>query len=1032
MRKILLLLSCMLLVMAPVVRAQVHPVNGKIVDENGSPVPFASVKIKGSNTGTFADAKGTFTINVKHGATLNVTGVGYVPVNVTVNGSEVAVMLKTDIQSLNEVVVTGLGEATSRKKVPIDVASVNARNFAKSATTSLEQSLQGQIAGAQIVQDNGQPGSGFTIILRGVNALNDPGPMILVDGIENNDMSALDPSMVDHVEVIKGPAAGQLYGAKGANGVIQVFTKKGSRNQRPGISVTSKISSDQILRTGRSLVAAKHHWKTDAQGNILNADGEVLKPDANGYWEDPVEDLDVDASNDKPYNIPTYDHLKQGYRTALTYNNALNIIGGGNNFDYAFGASRLDQQDVFSNNFNRTNVTANLGMELARGLTLRSTTQAIFGYNNLLGGNRFNMVNSYPFIDLAHLDTAGMIVRKAKNENQINSLSEKQWHDRNNKSTKIFENINLNYKFPKFVEVDFKYGYNLAIYDNYSMYKNQESAVTNNIYWGPSVDGTITDYYDRRLNQNALTTLFFRTDFKQDFHLDIPLHTVTQAAYDWRSFDERYFKAVGVGLPTFPPYNLNSANTKTVYDNDGDGTNQHVRTFGYLVSQSFDYDDWIGISGGFRTDYASTFGAGQQAATFPRGTFFVHPSHFLKIGWLNDWKLRAAYASAGTPPGAYDRQITLDAGTLGVGGVAVSLPGTASNPDLVTQKTKELEIGTDIAVLPTTGDWFSKVSLNATYWKRRAEDIIQNADVAPSTGSGALKSNLTTLNSRGVDLALDIITASMKNFQWNTAVRWGFAKTHVEAISNHQTVVAGMFGLQEKQDLGIFYGQTPLHSLDQLMVDGKTPYIDPSDQGNYTLVNGNVVDTRTNAAKLTAANDLKVIGKSFPDFNASLINTFTIHQAFMVSFQFDWTHGNQIYNMTRQWLYRDKIAKDYDDVINVNGKSGAFAAYYTSMYNTLQPNGWYVEDGSFIRLRDLSLTYDATRLVNARWMKRLAVTLSGRNLATFTKYKGLDPETTTAVDSQGSGISGVGAFKGVDYFTIPNLRSYQVGLNIGF
>lgn len=1034
MRKTLLLLSCMLLVMASVLQAQVHPVTGKIVDESGSPVPFASIKVKGSNAGTYADPKGTFTINVKNGTTLVISGVGYVPQNIQATGSEVAVVLKVDVQSLNEVVVTGLGEATSRKKVPIDVARLNSKNFAQSAMLSTQQALQGQISGAQITQNNGQPNSDYLIILRGVNTLNYKAPMYLLDGVEIRNLGDVDPAIIDHIEVVKGAVGGMLYGAQGANGVIQVFTKRGNRNQRPAVNLSSKFSSDQILRTGRSLVADKHHFKTNEAGFLLNSNGDQLTPDANGYWDDPVEDLSVDASNDKPYKETTYDHLKQGYRTAATFNNSASVSGGGNNFDYNFALSRLDQQDVFSNKYNRTNITLGVTAELAKGLTLRTNTQSVFGYDDLLGGNRFNLVNSYPFIDFTHKDTTGMIVRKAKNENQMNSLSERQWHDRWAKTTKLYETFDLDYRFPKFVEIDFKYAYNQYDRSSFSMYHNQEDAIPSDLFWGPAKAGAITEDNSKYLFQNALTTLFFRTDFQQDFHLHVPIRTTTQAAYDWRAEDNHFTRAQGLVLPPFPPYNLGATSTQTVTNDLGDDVNYlySTRTFGYLVNQTIDFGELFGISGGFRADYASTFGAAQTPAHFPRAAGYFHPSELLKIGWLSDWKLRGGYATAGTPPKPYDRQITLDQSPLGTGTTALTIPAVSANPDLRIQKSAETEIGTDISVSPFSGSWGSKFSFSATYWKRNTKDVLQLADVAPTTGSQYTKANLTDLSSRGVDLSLDVVTASKKNFTWNTALRWGFSKTHVDRISNHLTVPAGAFGLKEGEDLGIFYGQSPLHSIDQLKNDGKTAYIAEADRGNYTLVNGNVVDTRTNAVKLTAADDLKRIGKSFPDFTASLINSFTLFQSLTVSFQFDWTHGNKIYNMTRQWMYRDKIAKDYDDVVNINGKTGAFAAYYTSMYNTLQPNSWYIEDGSFIRLRDLSLSYDASHILHLRAVKHLAVTLGGRNLLTFTKYKGLDPETTTAVNSQGGSIGDVGAFRGVDYFTVPNLKSYQVGLNIGF
>ncbi len=158
-----------------------------------------------------------------------------------------------------------------------------------------------------------------------------------------------------------------------------------------------------------------------------------------------------------------------------------------------------------------------------------------------------------------------------------------------------------------------------------------------------------------------------------------------------------------------------------------------------------------------------------------------------------------------------------------------------------------------------------------------------------------------------------------------------------------------------------------------------------------------------------------------------------------VSFQFDWVHGNNIYNLTRQWIYSPAggsggaggVSSDFDNAVTINGKTGAFVNYYQSLYNLVKPTDWFVEDGSFVRLRDLSVSYDLGKVVNINWVKRLAVTASGRNLLTFTNYSGLDPENTTTSDSQGNATTGIGAFKGVDYFGIPNLKSYQFGVNIG-
>ena len=141
--------------------------------------------------------------------------------------------------------------------------------------------------------------------------------------------------------------------------------------------------------------------------------------------------------------------------------------------------------------------------------------------------------------------------------------------------------------------------------------------------------------------------------------------------------------------------------------------------------------------------------------------------------------------------------------------------------------------------------------------------------------------------------------------------------------------------------------------------------------------------------------------------------------------------------MTRQWLYRDRLSKDYDDAVTINGQTGAFVAFYNSLYNSVQPLSWFVEDGSFVRLRDASLTYNFTGLLKTSWAKNVSLTVAGRNLFTITKYKGLDPEATTTADSQGNqttaaGQVRVGAVKGSDYFSVPNLKSFIISLNLGF
>lgn len=563
-----LLFICLLLLIVQQSLAQLVTIGGKVMDDKGTPVSGASVMQKSSTRGTTTLNDGSFTLSVGPNSRLVITAVGFENTEVAA-APDLTIKLTTAAQTLSDVVVTGVGVATSRKRVSIDVASVSSKDFAKSATSSIEQALTGQIAGAQITQTSGKPGAPFNIVLRGINSLGSTNPLILVDGVEARDLTSLDPSNVDRVEVVKGAAGGTLYGAQGANGVIQIFTKKGTLNSRLNINVSSRISIDNVLK-GKEILSKLHHYLTDANGNILDASGNPIHQSATGVWSDPaIPDPSANpfATHDKTFNIPVYDHLDQAYRQAVTFTNSISLNGGGNSTDYAFTASRLDQQDVFSNKFTRTNFSVNLGFQPFKGFTIRSISQGIVGFNDLLNGNRFNVINAYPWINLNWKDSTGHRAMKTSNSsNSLNSLSEQEWHQTTTNTLQILQNFNLNYKFPRFAEVDFKYGINYNTVDGFDYYLNQTSSLQTALRWGPDREGRITNSYSRDTYKNALTSLYLRTDFLKDFNSNLPIRTTTQVSYDWRKDDYRSYYSQGTKLPVYPPANVSIAQIKNTGD----------------------------------------------------------------------------------------------------------------------------------------------------------------------------------------------------------------------------------------------------------------------------------------------------------------------------------------------------------------------------------------------------------------------------------------------------------------------------------
>ena len=1056
MRKLFLFLCMFCLEIS--LLAQTKQVTGKVTDENGLPLSSISVHVKNSRIGISTKIDGSFSLSVPENAILVFTGVGYLPKEVSAAGqSNINVSLPIDAVSMHEVVVTGTGVATEKKKLSIDVASVSSKDFSKSAILSIDQALVGKIAGAQIQTPSGEPGQKANIILRGVNSLGSTNPIILVDGVQVTDINGLDIANVEKVEVAKGPAAGMLYGAQGANGVIQIFTKKGSKNRKASISLNSKVSIDNAIMD-ENLVAKRHHYKTDAQGNILDQNGNILAPDANGQWPDPAEEdfnTNFDLTNDKSYpaNLPIYNHLKQAYRQAVSYNNSLNIAGGGEKSDYSFTFSRLDQQSVLSNKFTRMNLSANLGFDLFKGFSFRNTTQTIFQNENLVSGtynvtdrilfnpdplflgtnnNRFELLNSFPWINFkSTYPGTNLIVVRPRDENQLNVLSEPDWHTRTGKNTRIINNANVNYKFPKFVELDYKYGIEWWTSEFNDFYKNQEAAPQVAVaFWGPSPKGSLRRDYAKSIYQNSLATFYFRTDFQQDFKIKLPIKTSTQVSYDYRKLDYTSFFSQGLNLPQYPPFIISNAEQKV----SGDGSFQYL-TFGYLVNQTIDYGNLFGVTGGFRSDYNSEFGDQKKPFNFGRGTAYFRLSELLKSNKLTEWKIRGAYGAAGIPPhefngNYYNRQTTLGTITLG-NSTALFLQNTKGNPELGVQIVKELELGTDVTYKPALGDWLQRINFSGTAWRKKNSDIVNLAELPPSSGVQNVAENLIDLNVKGIDLSLDADMYTSKTLGWQFGVRFGTFKTKVTNVRNGKDVVSGVFAVKQGEALGNFYTVTALTSINQVRPD-KTPYIDPANAGDYEIVNGMVVNKTTKRVVLTDPNDQSIVGNAYPKFNMSFFNTVTFKQNLSLSFQFDWVHGNSIYNLTKQWMFRDRIQKDFDKEVTIDGKTGSYVNYWNSLYNSVQRTGFFVEDGSFVRLRDVTLSYTIANPFRQKWVKNVVLMASGRNLLTFTKYSGLDPEATTAQDSQGNQTLGAGSNIGTDYFGVPNLRSYQFGVNIQF
>ncbi len=1009
------------------VTAQDIVITGKVTDgSDGRAIPGVNVLVKGTQEGTITNTEGAYSLQVKTtNPVLVFSFVGMLTQEAEVSQrSIIDIKLDQDVRQLAEIVVTGTGVPVDKRSLAFAVESVTASKLPVVPTASIDQALIGRIPGAQISSVNGTPGSEVSILLRGINTISrGTQPMIMVDGAQMaaTQFSALDPSTIERVEVIQGAAASTIYGAQGANGVIQVFTKRGKAGKlRVDISISSGVN--EFLNAGGLRKSKLHGFTTNSKNEVTVAGDTtlLLKQDSATllYNGNTGYNLLADSSKwDKPYNqnLKYQDHLAAFLKPARFHSASISVSGGSEKTDFSIGLSRMRQESTFNGSgYNeRTNLNINVGTEIAPGLRLRSITQLIFTQNTIsvfekpdFGLNQafFNLLNTQPFADYGKKDVDGNYGSDyglAAGINQFNPNYHWQYSSTLDNKIDILQNLNLQYSFPKYVDVDLLYGINYQNRDLTYEVKNQTLNQNSNaapawIAWNNFVDnaGEITHNYNKQTFQNFKATATVRLDFDKDFNTAIPLRSTTQVAYDFRSDATSRLEFYALGMPVLPPASVVQGSD---FGSFQDYKEEFV-TYGYIVNERLEYGNLAGISGGFRSDYSSAFGQGSKPFTFPRADAFVRVSSFgfWDASGLSktilEWKIRAAYGEAGIQPRPFDRYVTLGTKPIGSSN-ALFVPGSQSNPNLDVEVSKEFETGTDLFIEGMKGKWLTGLQLSFTYWTRSTDNSIFSVPSPPSSGVSTILQNALGLESNGIQAALTAHIAKTPRFGWNMTVNFSRQHSTISKVTGDQIIVNNRI-LKAGEPVGELYGWLMLKSVDQLKEDG-TPFIAPSDQPLYELAsNGWVVNKTSKQPYITP--DRYSLGNPNPDFMMAWINDFTYKDFLTASFQFDGMTGNKLYNNTKQWMYRDAIHSDYEKPFTVNSETGAWSAFYRGVYNpSFWDKNYFVEDASFIRLRSVSIGLDFSRLFRIKGVDRLQLVLTGRNLLTFTNYSGLDPEVSS-------------------------------------
>lgn len=1013
MRKIIILLLFTL--SSVIAMAQTVNVKGVVTDAtSGELLPGVSVVVKGTAVGTETDFDGLYEIKVQKGQTLVFNYLGYKSKQVVVNGENLNVSLSQSTEALDEIVVIGYG--TQRKKETTGAVSVVSSATIKDLKpTRIEQALQGQVAGVNITQSSGSPGAASNIRIRGVSTNGNSTPLILLDGRVIEDLSVVNPSDIESINILKDASAG-IYGVRAANGVILVTTKSGRKN--------SEFKSTLNISTGFQI--------TTREIPLLNATEYALL--ANEAF----------AANGEALPFPDVSNLGQGtnwqdatFQSAPTYNIDYTLNKGTDKAAYSLGISVLSQDGIVGgkkSNFNRRNVRFNYDLDILENLkftssTIYTNTNKRNLVENTLGSVLFNAVNMPPTTpvydangDFSLPPVTGTGIEVANPLAQVDNAENRTWVN------KISGSYGLNYKFLDYFSAETRYQANYSVATSNTLNKEYNFGNGNvfNINQSTFVDfkQSYFDYtfdafvkYERVFDEvHDIKAMVGTSVFKTTSRFE---KILTSSAFGNDINDAVIGGAVanGDGLAI---YRANNNGTNLVYDS---------RLLSYFARLQYSYDRKYLFSAVIRRDGSTKFGPKNKFGFFPTAS----------VGWLaseedflndNDvisfLKFRASYGIIGNDRIGDFGFVSLLNGegeyvfnNQLVQGVAV---GAVSNPEVRWEQQKPLDIGFD-------AELFDKINITADYFKKTTEDLLVAAQQSgiigvSAPGSGNPTVNAGTVVNKGFEFAIGYKENVSDDFRFNVNYNITTLDNEVTFVGNQTGIIeGGVFGVGQEPPsrmeagfpIGYFYGyKTNGIFQTQAEVDS-----------HATQTNANPGDLRfvdINGDGVVDSDDKTYIGDPIADITMGLNLSFNYKRFDFNAYAFA-SLGNEIVRSYERNLPLTNRPAYYLDRWTGPGTSNTFPRVTTGATGNNIFSDFYVEDGSFLRLQSMQIGYSVgeTALEKIEF-DSVRFFISGTNLFTLTKYRGFDPTT-----SNGAPIGG-----GIDQGFYPNPRTFLIGMNLNF
>ena len=978
-----ILFSSALLLVSTLTFAQ-SKVSGTVKDANGEPLVGVSVMEVGTNNGAVTDINGNYTLNVKPGAKLKLSYIGFTPQTVKA-GSNNQIVLQEDNTALNEVVVVGYG-TMRRKDVTSSITTVKAEDLNRGVFTDPGQMLQGKVPGL-VVSSTADPNGSPTITLRGASTLRTGAmsPYYVVDGIPGVDISIVSPEDIESIDVLRDATATAIYGSKAANGVIIITTKKGSK-ERTNVTYNGYVAIDNILKKF-DVCTADDLRQYAKDNNITLKDG-----GANTDWQDEV------------------------LRTGISHNHNVNISGGNGSTNYMVSADLRKREGVIKmTGFDRFNVRS-----LVSTKTLKDHLTVSLGANMMYGkhfgvpsGNEgasvLDAMNYYsPTNAVKNADGTWTVGSGSKNYNPLALMEE-------NKSETVWKRNQFVGKTALELwkglvwSVNYSWSNYQSTYSAYNTRNSQLEGIGNK-----NGQATRNTYFGREQT--------FETYLNYDFKVGKSKWGL-MGGYSWeekKNNDGFGLSVEGYYNDDLGWYNMSYAQTILGVQNSvQSGYLEKVRNISFYGRVNYSFDSRYMLQATIRRDGSSVFGKNNRWGTFPSvsAAWNITEEKFMQNQHIFDnLKLRAGYGISGNAMGfdVYSSYNTYGAsGTFVYDGKTYRTYGATknANPDLKWESTGMLNIGLDFA--------FLKGRLNGTVevYHKKTKDLIWSYPVSTTQYIyGWMDANVGEMTNKGIEFTLNAVPVRTKNFMWSTTLNLSHNKNTVDKMQNetfHTTnltqgdpMVAGVSAdgwtqrIMEGEPIGTFYTYQYAGT-----VNGRSEY--------YVLdENGNRTGETTNSPSLK---DRSITGCAQPKLNAGWNNTLTYKNWSLNAF-ITGVFGNDVYNSARAHYTAAQMFSDGKNVLK------EFLSNPVGDASSSLPSDRYIEKGSYVRLQTLSLSYTFRNCFND-WIQDLTLYGTANNLFTITSYKGLDPEVNMG-----------GIDPGIDYrwSRYPHTRTFMVGVKINF